>query len=265
MYTTINSQDIKNHLKNNDFYTNIIVEKSVTSTNTILKELAKDGADEGTILVAMSQTAGRGRLGRSFHSPSDTGIYFSILLRPHMPASDSLFLTTSAAVAVAKSIEKASGHRADIKWVNDVYINDRKVCGILTEGSINPLTGNLDYAIVGIGINVHTPKNGFPESIQQIAGSVFSESKNHSNTNNIIIAEILNHFYEYYLNFSEKSFFEEYKKRSFLIGRKIYVIENETNIPATALDIDDDCHLIVKYEDGSIKKLSSGEVSIKIS
>lgn len=263
--TGISSDQIVNHIKNTSLISNIIVRESVTSTNSLLKDMAKAGAPDGTVLIAEAQTSGRGRLGRSFHSPKDTGIYFSILLRPSMSANESLFLTTSAAVAVAKGIEDISNHKADIKWVNDVYISDRKVCGILTEGSINS-TGNLDYAIVGIGINIYPPADNFPDDIKNIAGSVFNHyTSNTENEKEKLIASILDYFTEYYLNFSDKAFFDEYKQRSFLLGRKIYIIENDIRIPATALDIDEECHLIVELEDGQIRELSSGEVSIKLS
>lgn len=242
----------------------IQVYQSLSSTNTVLKELAAEGAPEGTVLVAETQTAGKGRLGRSFHSPSDTGIYFSILLRPSMPANESLFLTTAAAVAVCQGIEAVSCCKADIKWVNDVYIQDKKVCGILTEGSFNAETGKLDYAVVGIGINVCPPKSGFPEELKDIAGSVFTREEDSVNSRSRLIAEVLNNFIDHYTHFSERKFFSEYKSRSFLLGRRIYIVEGDTLTPATALNLDDECHLIVKFDDGTIKQLSSGEVRIKI-
>lgn len=257
-------QSIRKYLNSQYKDLDIKVYKSISSTNTVLKEFAAAGAPEGTVLVAECQTSGRGRFGRNFHSPSDTGIYFSILLRPSMPANESLFLTTSAAVAVAKSIESVSDCKADIKWVNDVYINDKKVCGILTEGSFNVETGKLDYAIVGIGINVCPPKNGFPEDIKDVAGSVFTREEDSVDSRSKLVAEVLNIFMDYYAHFSEKKFYKEYKERSFLLGREIYVVEGDKTTPATALDLDNECHLIVKFQDGTIKELSSGEVSIKI-
>ena len=131
----LSSYSIKQHLKNP--HLDISVFSSVTSTNTILKEMAEQGAKEGTVIIAEEQTAGRGRTGKQFYSPKGTGIYISILLRPDIPAEESLFLTTSAAVATARAIEDVSDKRALIKWVNDIYLEDKKTCGILTEGAFN--------------------------------------------------------------------------------------------------------------------------------
>ena len=161
----LSSYSIKQHLKNP--HLDISVFSSVTSTNTILKEMAEQGAKEGTVIIAEEQTAGRGRTGKQFYSPKGTGIYISILLRPDIPAEESLFLTTSAAVATARAIEDVSDKRALIKWVNDIYLEDKKACGILTEGAFNVETGKLDYAIVGIGINVCIPDGGFPDNINK--------------------------------------------------------------------------------------------------
>lgn len=260
----ISVQSISKYLSESCKEMDITVYTSISSTNTVLKEMASNGAPKGTVLVAQSQTAGRGRLGRNFHSPSNTGIYFSILLRPSMPAEQSLFLTTSAAVAVSRAIEAVSSNKADIKWVNDVYINDKKVCGILTEGSFNVETGKLDYAVVGIGINVCPPKDGFPDMIKDIAGTVFTNEEDSINSRSLLVAQVLNNFMDFYKNFHERKFYDEYKKRSFLIGRKIFVVEGDKYTPATAMDLDDECHLIVKFEDGTVKSLSSGEVSIKL-
>lgn len=262
--TDLSAQSIRSYL--NEEYKNLDIKvyKTLTSTNTVLKEMAADGASEGTVLVAESQTFGRGRMGRNFYSPSDTGIYFSILLRPDIPVEESLFLTTAAAVAIAKSIESVKNCKASIKWVNDIYIDGRKVCGILTEGSINSQTNRLNYAVVGMGINVCPPKDGFPEEIENLAGAVFTRKENSADKRSILIAEILNLFMDYYKNLSSKCFFEEYKNRSFLLGEDIYVIQNEQYIPAKAIDIDKKCQLIVEFKDGTTQALSSGEVSIRL-
>ena len=146
------------------------VQTEVTSTNTLLKAQAEQGAPEGTVLIAESQTAGKGRLGRHFTSPPGTGIYFSLLLRPHCTAEKSLFITTTAAVAVCEAIEQVTGLNPQIKWVNDVYLNEKKVCGILTEASVDFENGGLNWAVLGIGINIAVPEEGFPEEIRSIAG-----------------------------------------------------------------------------------------------
>ena len=128
------------------------------------------------MLVAESQTAGRGRLGRSFHSPVGTGLYMSILLRPTFSAERALFITTAAAVAVCRAIEQETGLKPQIKWVNDIYLHEKKICGILTESSINFETKGLKWAVLGIGLNLSEPEGGFPEEIRSVAGALFAES-----------------------------------------------------------------------------------------
>ena len=248
---------------------NIINKDVVTSTNTLLKEMAENGAPEGTVLTAKMQTAGKGRLGRSFFSPDSGSIYMSILVRPQVSVNDATLLTTAAAVAVALAIEKVTGKTTGIKWVNDIYYNDHKVCGILTEGHISPETGSLDYAIVGIGINLYDPEGGFPPELP-LAGSVFGNEKADETIRTQVIEETLKAFAEFYNAFPKITFYPEYKKRSFLIGKNVLVHKNiklhpekdGEAIPATVLDVDDMLRLVVRYEDGAEESLSSGEVSI---
>ncbi|WP_428244852.1 biotin--[acetyl-CoA-carboxylase] ligase [Eubacterium sp. Marseille-QA0814] len=258
----LSSYSIKQHLKNP--HLDISVFSSVTSTNTILKEMAEQGAKEGTVIIAEEQTAGRGRTGKQFYSPKGTGIYISILLRPDIPAEESLFLTTSAAVATARAIEDVSDKRALIKWVNDIYLEDKKACGILTEGAFNVETGKLDYAIVGIGINVCIPDGGFPDNIKDIATAIFDKQTDSINKRSILIANLLDYFMEYYKDFKSKSYVKEYIERSMIIGKTITVIEGSKTSVAKAIDIDKNCRLKVQFEDGTTKWLSSGEVSTKI-
>ena len=258
----LSSYSIKQHLKNP--HLDISVFSSVTSTNTILKEMAEQGAKEGTVIIAEEQTAGRGRTGKQFYSPKGTGIYISILLRPDIPAEESLFLTTSAAVATARAIEDVSDKRALIKWVNDIYLEDKKTCGILTEGAFNVETGKLDYAIVGIGINVCIPDGGFPDNIKDIATAIFDKQTDSINKRSILIANLLDYFMEYYKDFKSKSYEKEYIERSMIIGKTITVIEGSKTSVAKAIDIDKNCRLKVQFEDGTTKWLSSGEVSTKI-
>lgn len=243
----------------------ILVEKCVTSTNIVLKEKAEQGARHGTVLIAEEQTLGKGRMGKNFYSPYGTGIYLSILLRPDIPAQEALFLTTSAAVATAKAIEDVSEKKADIKWVNDIYIENKKVCGILTEAAFNIETGKLDYAIVGIGINVCYPKEGFPLEIDKVATAVFDKDSDSINKRSLLIANLLNYFMDYYNNFNEKKYVSEYIDRSMLIGKEITIIDGQNSRDAIAVKIDNQCRLKVKFDDGTEKWLNSGEVSIKVS
>lgn len=241
----------------------IEVYKTVGSTNSELKELAKQGAPEGTVVIANEQTQGKGRMNRSFHSPADTGIYMSLLLRPKFLTAEAFFITTSAAVAVAQAIEAVSGREAKIKWVNDVYCDGKKTCGILTEASFDVESGGLEYAILGIGINVKTPKDGFLDEIRDIATAVFEDDRDGVDVKSRLVAEVLRHFWNYYIGLENRTFLSEYRKRSLLINKEVLVLGVNSSKKALAVGIDDRCHLKVRLEDGTTELLSSGEVSIK--
>ena len=237
---------------------------SVTSTNPVLKEQAAAGAPEGTAILAGAQTQGRGRIGRSFYSPSDTGIYLSILLRPNdCSPLQATKLTTMAAVAACEAIEAAARRSAQIKWVNDIFIDGKKVCGILTEASFGLESGHLDYAVLGIGFNAYTPEGGFPENIESIAGSIFLRRENDGK--NRLAAEFLNHFMDLYSCRDDHAYVEKYRQRSLVLGKRIRILSPSGTIFATALDVDDQCRLVVRYDDGSTQALSSGEISIRLS
>lgn len=239
----------------------LTVYKETDSTNTRLRELATEGAPEGTAVIAGMQTGGKGRLGRKFFSPSDTGLYISILLRPEMTAADAVRITTAAAVAVADAVEKISGRKADIKWVNDVYIDGRKICGILTEAAFSLENGGLDYAVCGIGINVYEPEGGFPEDIKDIAGAVLDTPAD--DVRNRLAALVLENFMNYYNKLSENSFLQGYQSRLMWRGEDINLIRGSEITPAKLIDADEKCRLIVKYEDGTEDTISSGEISIR--
>ena len=234
----------------------------IDSTNTALKAEGAKGAKEGTVIIADSQTMGRGRLGRRFESPTGTGIYMRILLRPKFNPEEALKITTGAAVAIATAIEDVSGEDTKIKWVNDIYMRERKVCGILAESSLNFETKSFEYCVLGIGINVYAPEGGFPEDIKDIADAVFSEKQEEMRS--LLCAKILDNFYEIYINLYQKEYVEEYISRSVVIGKEIKVISNGTETDAICTGIDKECHLLVKYKDGTEDSLSTGEISIKI-
>ncbi|MGB4661139.1 MAG: biotin--[acetyl-CoA-carboxylase] ligase [Mobilitalea sp.] len=238
------------------------VRQSVTSTNTVAKEMAAQGAKAGTVIISREQTAGRGRMGRSFYSPTDSGIYFSIILRPVISLEDSLLITTATAVAVAKAIETIAQVKADIKWVNDIYVSDKKVCGILTEAAMNFENGSLDYAVVGIGINIET--KDFPSEIRNVAGSLFSDKPEDTPISSLLTAEVLSNLAECMNSLTDKKYVDEYRRRSFLIGKDIYVIKGSKTTPAKAIAVDEKARLIVEYEDNTQETLNSGEVSIRI-
>lgn len=253
------TEKIYNYLTVNDI--KIHHYSSINSTNIKLKEEAKNGALEGTVIIADSQFQGHGRFDRVFHSPKN-GIYMSILLRPQFSGFNATLVTTAAAVAVAKAVEDLSGKETKIKWVNDVLISGKKICGILTEGAINPETLTPDYIVVGIGINAFKPQDGFDPEIQNIADAVFDTESEDLKAR--LIAETINNFMNYYTKLTDKVFLECYRSRSAVIGKEITVIKNTIHYPAKALEIDNDCRLLVEYPDKSKEYLSSGEISIKL-
>lgn len=241
----------------------IRVYPSISSTNTVLKEMAENGAPEGTILVACEQTAGRGRMGRTFYSPAGAGVYLSLLLRPAFSPSKSLYITTAAAVAVAEAIETVAGRETKIKWVNDVYIDGRKVCGILTEASFDAESGRLAYAVAGVGINMRPPGEGCPEELRPLMTSVFENGGYDGEKRARIVAEFISRFWNFYGRLAEKPFLRGYRRRSLLDGEAVDVIRGGARVPAIALGIDDECRLRVRYGDGREEYLQSGEVSVK--
>lgn len=234
----------------------------LASTNDYLREKAAEGRGEGFTVIAGEQTGGRGRTGRFFYSPADTGIYMSLLLRPEgcSPARAVKF-TTMAAVAVCRAIEKVSGARPGIKWVNDVYIEGKKVSGILTEGALSLEQGRLEYVILGIGVNVYPPRKGFPQELKEHAGAVFQEKR--SDGKNRLTAEILNCFMTLYKGNADGDHVREYRDRSLVLGKDIQVLRPEGSRAARVLDIDQDCRLEVEYEDGTRERLRAGEIRIE--
>ena len=239
------------------------VYKSISSTNTVLKQLAESGEAEGTVLLAEEQTAGRGRMSRSFFSPPRSGLYMSLLLRPHMSAQLSTRITACAAVAVAEAIEELTGCRAEIKWVNDVLVDGKKVCGILTEGSIDCESGLMHYAIVGIGINIRPPEGDFPAELRQIAGAL-PAAPDGEDLRCRLAAAVLDRLMDLYEQLPEGDCYEAYKSRSCLIGRQINILPLEGEpVPATAIDVEPDFSLRVRLADGTETCLSSGEVSVR--
>lgn len=257
----LSKEGIFKYLKNPDFF-NIDVFSKVTSTSTLLKEQANNDEPEGKVIVSSHQTSGRGRLGRNFYSPTDTGVYFSFLLRPNFSADKSVFLTTLASIAVSNAIGEITGEIAKVKWVNDIFVNDKKVCGILCEASYSLENFNVDFVTLGIGINVYSPKDNFPSDISEIAGSILDNKID--DTRNKLVAQILDNFIDLYRDFDIKKIHSLYKELSFVLNKKIYVIKRGENILATAIDINENCNLVVKYEDGTIETLDSGEISTKI-
>ncbi|MBR5539095.1 MAG: biotin--[Clostridia bacterium] len=222
---------------------------SVTSTNDIAAQRANEGAKEGIVILASSQTNGRGRMGRNFVSEKNCGIYMSVLLRPAFSPENSLLITTAAAVAVSETVEKYTGKSAQIKWVNDVYLDGKKVCGILTEGRISG--DKLEYAILGIGLNLTEPVGGFDESIKDIAGAIFRCGEAFDREK--IVSDILANFEKYYRILKAKPHFDGYVSRNMLLQREVDIIRGgETVGEGKVIGIAEDFSLEVLTDSGKI-------------
>ena len=256
----ISAAAIKRYLGNLADRFDIRAFASVDSTNIVIRDLASKGAPEWTAAIAGMQTAGRGRLGRSFFSPSDTGLYLSILLKPDMPADEAVRITTAAAVAVAQTIEEVSGRETAIKWVNDVYIEGRKVCGILTEASFSPETGGLEYAVVGIGVNAYEPEGVFREAIRDIAVAVLTERQ--EDMRNRLAGGILKRLYLACQDLSSTITLAEYRRRLMWIGERA-VTQGALQLEGEITGVDENYALKLRLDDGTEKAVRSGEISIR--
>lgn len=231
---------------------------SVKSTNTVVKDLAKQNAPEGYVLIASAQTNGRGRMNRVFYSPKDTGLYCSILLRPTEALSPSS-ITCLAAVAAAETIESFD-IPCRIKWVNDIYVRGKKAVGILTEGAFSK-DGTYLYAVVGIGVNLFTPQDGFPKQIEDIATSVFQTAYDES-VRLKFIDRLLERFRYYYDRLPDQPFYREYCDRQTVIGQSVMFLDAERTLRGTAIGIDDAFRLLVQTSDGKTYAVERGEVTV---
>ena len=253
----LNSNYIKRRLKGHKVFSY----NTVNSTKTVAKKLAETGFDEGTIVCATSQTAGKGRLGRSFLSQKG-GVYFSVILRPMGRFDNALFITVAAAVAAARAIENASKKPCEIKWVNDIYQNGKKVCGILAEAGFGEWVGH-DYVVLGVGINLFEPKDGFPSNLP-LAGSVFDKKsgilfKNKAKQDAIV--NFINEFFDFYYYLDQRSYMNEYIEKSFLTGKEITFTRDEQTYRGVVQRIDNNACLVVRV-DNRDEILSFGEIQI---
>lgn len=239
------------------------VAKQVDSTNRVAKAAAISGeASHGGFVLAESQSAGHGRRGKSFYSPENAGIYISIVLKPKGSIQESLILTAEAAVAIYKAVKKITGISLGIKWVNDLYYHNKKVCGILTEAVTDFESGNIDFVVVGIGLNIYETENGYPNEIKDVAGALYdsqSEAKNIDRSR--LAAEIVNTLIE---ETKELKLPDEYIEHNIVPGREIYISNSGSVRRAKALEICGDGRLKVQETDGSLSILTYGEVSIII-
>ncbi|MCL1810185.1 MAG: biotin--[acetyl-CoA-carboxylase] ligase [Clostridiales bacterium] len=240
--------------------------KTLESTNKTAKQKSFEGVPNGTVILAEGQTHGRGRLGRNFFSPVGKGLYMSFIIRPEFDSSKSLLVTTAASVAVCRAIKKVCGLETQIKWVNDIFFEGRKICGILTEAISNFESGQIDAVIIGIGINCRISQEDMPEEIRETAGSLAGNIPR-----NRLAAEIVNEIMGIMRDFNEEGLYpehiDEYRRRSMVLRKNVRVyrnIKSDEYLNATAIDISDEGGLIVIYSDGRKDTLTTGEISIRL-
>lgn len=237
--------------------TEIICLSSIDSTNNEAKKLVSAGSKNDLLVVADEQTGGRGRNGHSFYSPSGSGLYLTAVLHPSVGLADSVALTTAAAVSVAKTIKELTGKEPAVKWVNDVYLDGKKVCGILTEALGDLESMSLNAVIVGIGINVSD--NAFPPELSGIAGSLSCPPEIRSR----LAAGIYKRLHSLCALLPDRSYMDDYRAYSFVPGKRISFTRDGKEIFAEALHIEDDGGLRVLTESGKEEILRSGEISVR--
>jgi BirA family biotin operon repressor/biotin-[acetyl-CoA-carboxylase] ligase len=220
---------------------------------------------DGMVVVANEQTGGRGRLGRSFQSQADKGVYLSVLLRPDILPAQALNLTAFVAVAVCEGIEAATGLSPQIKWTNDIVLENKKVCGILTEMSVEGESGALQHIVTGIGINVNQMEEDFPEEIRDMAGSL-RMMKGEEIPRGRLAAEIINALDRMYAAWTGNGadYLERYRQRCLTVGKQVKLLRADGSVEEVqALGVDDDFGLVVEHSDSSRETITSGEVSVR--
>ena len=245
---------------NKNTVSQIEILEAIDSTNNYAKKIAQDSNVTNYCIITDYQSSGRGRKGRSFYSPNKNGIYMSLVLRPQLKLQDAQLITIIAALAIVDALESCFGIKADIKWLNDIYLNGKKLAGILTEGEIVLENSTYRYLVVGIGINIFTDKN-LPTELKNIY-TALDQVIDGTIQRDILIASIINHFYDYYekLETRKTQTIRQYKKHCFILGQEITV--NDDCEKFLAVDISPEGHLMIKDKNGALKALNSGEISI---
>ncbi|MBR3895089.1 MAG: biotin--[Clostridia bacterium] len=236
----------------------IVAFEECGSTNDEAKKMAIEGISYPALIVAERQSAGRGRLGRSFYSPSRTGLYFSVLYPTREVLQNAVSVTGAAAVAVMRAIRSTAGKQTEIKWVNDLYLDGKKVCGILTEALTGIGSDGKTCLIVGIGINLTT--EAFPEELSEIAGAVGGTRTSRAD----LLAEIWRELSPFLKHPADRSWLEDYRTHSMVLGRQIEWIRGEERRQGIAAAITEDGELEVLLPSGARELLRTGEISVKV-
>lgn len=240
--------------------------EEIDSTNNYCKLLASKDKNKNALVVSNKQLKGRGRLGRVFESPNG-GVYFSLLLNTNKSSSDNLLVTSAAAVAVTRAIKKVCNIDTQIKWVNDIYLDNKKVCGILTEGIIDMEAGRIAAMVVGIGINFATPKTSFAPELAPILTSLYDDyNKIPFNVSmSELVITVIKELLLIWDNIEDRSFLDEYRKRSNVLHKHVNIIRDEKVDSAYVEDINDSAHLLVKLDNSDeIIELGTGEITLRL-
>lgn len=235
----------------------IIMCDTVDSTNNEAKRILLSSSEKEFLVIANEQTKGMGRRGKSFYSPRN-GVYMTLVIHPTVSISDSVCVTSAAAVAIIKAINSLTNQNPQIKWVNDIFINDKKLAGILTEAVSGIEDGNVSSILIGVGINFKSCK--VPKELKDKIAFLDESSL----TKNQLIAEITKNLLELTSDLHDLSFFDDYRRYSMVLGKTISFVKNEKKVKATAKEIDDSGTLIVELENGKIEKLRNCDISIKL-
>lgn len=236
----------------------------IPSTNDTAKALAMQGAPAGTVVTANAQSAGRGRLGRSFHAPKDMGVYLSVILRPDCKPDSLMHLTCAVAEAMCDAVESCVGLRPQIKWTNDLIADGKKLGGILTELSVNSATGNVDWVVAGIGINCRQSPEDFPPDIQTMATSLQAWTGKE-----ILPGVLAGHMIlalckmNDILLTNKDSMLAAYRRDCMTVGKQVMLVRGDKMRYGTALDVAADGGLVVHFEDGAVETVQSGEISVR--
>ena len=257
-------QEIITYLpENHPWQDTILSYDTLPSTNDLAKEMAKANAPEGTVIVAAAQTAGRGRMGRTFFAPAGLGLYFSLILRPHCPPEQLLHLTCAAAVAACDAVEACTGFRPQIKWTNDLVAEGKKLGGILTELSVSSKTGLVEWAGIGIGINCcHRPAD-FPPELQDMATSLLQITVKQVSACHLAACLTDSFSQINSILFQQEQILNIYRRDCMTVGQDIVLVRGDTRRYGHALDIACDGGLVVRFQDGETETVQSGEVSVR--
>lgn len=259
----LNKEEIEKYLNTILIGRELEITESIDSTLNYFKNMENSEKREGRTIIANEQTLGRGRRGRSFFSPKNSNAYISVLLKPKFSVSDINLITIICGLSVVEAVKEICGIECDIKWVNDVYINGKKICGILTEGILSVENGSIDSVIIGVGININRPKDTpVPKEIEDIVGFVNDFTKEKENRNKFI-AKFLNAFEKRYINFDKKALYLEYKEKMLYLNEEVTCFVGNETIQGTLIDLNKDFSIKIKTNEGEIRNFNSGEISLR--